>query len=452
MLFSFFTTTALAQQNTQDIQWLYQLDDRGIGYIQYTGSDISSRDFLDLIQNTGCTLRVLWIPEQRIGYHKDAIEAGVDTLINKPFYDSTIQKDTKITLQCTDYTEQTPSFNLTETHIHWITDPQPDIQRNKQGQATIQYGGGSFYQLVSRLSTQGCNVHTLSINGVHYSFENTNEQNQEFTNNYKQHIPKDTNITITCVDNCDIIYGLDLVEDPNFSHLIQNIEWCDDNTEIVYAFEPNAIELSPCSNDWLQHSRVFFDIVPVFQDVCKVVVTVSEQDILGAAAPGVYIQQKAMYQIFIPFIYVTQHQDPAQQEKDIDVIQTELHELCHVHQNWYTFKEYIDYNYLENTSHDGQISFLWYETPMAQEFNDIVGFTQRADGEWNPLFGSIYYNSFPDGHYVASDPKELSADLCANYLLQKIQPNNNEYSQYAQSPYITPEIEQWIQKYILLPE
>ena len=452
----------------QQINWLNYPDSNGFAYIQYTGEkEISSQELLTLIKNQGCTLRVLWIKEQRIGYHKDAIEAGVDTLINKPFYDSTIQTDTKMTIHCIpeESTIQQPIIN--ETHIRWVTYPEINTNRNKQGQATIQYGGGSFYQLVSRLSTQGCNVHTLSIYNQEkkqtytYSFENTNEQNQEFTNNYKQHIPKDTNITITCVDNCTIIYGLDLAEDPRERQRIQNIEKCDDDVSLLNEFftevyGTNLDSYTECTDNWSEGARQFFSMVPVFQDICKIEVFLQEGDGSGFFGEGMSFQGsttspgRALYQYFVPSIIVGLDKDPSQRLTDTDLLLIEFHELCHAHQSWYMFKEYVDYDYLRHSWHQGPTS-LWHETPMAQEFNGIVGFKQNANGDWyiedsNSIFNrefSSYYNT---------NPEELSVQLCNVYLLEKIQPNNNEYSKYAQSPYITPQIEQWIEKYIVLPE
>ena len=464
-LFSLFFLFSNTTHSQQQIKWLNYPDSQGFAYIQYTGEkEISSQELLTLIENQGCTLRVLWIKEQRIGYHTEAI--GRADFVNQRFNDSTIQTNTKITLQCTEYketkekTEQTQSFNLNETHIHWITDPQPDIQRNKQGQATIQYGGGSFYQLVSRLSTQGCNVHTLSIYNQEkkqtytYSFENTNEQNQEFTNNYKQHIPKDTNITITCVDNCTIIYGLDLAEDPRERQRIQDIEKCRDiGATQIDRLSEHLISHSPCGDNWSEKGQEFFTFVPSFQDICKIDALVREFTSPGGLMTSILIYHKAMYQAYVPTVYVAQHKDPQHALDDTTLLKIELHELCHAYQNWYIFKEYVDYDYLrDNMGIDEQILTLslWHETPMAQEFNDIVGFKQNTDGGWYITDSGSVFNT--QRIYGYTEPVELSAELCAYYLLEKIQPNNNEYSQYSKSPYITPEIEQWIEKYIVLPE
>ena len=476
--FVLFSFTNQASAQASNIKWLNYPDSQGFAYIQYTGEkEISSQELLTLIENQGCTLRVLWIKEQRIGYHTEAI--GRADFVNQRFNDSTIQTNTKITLQCTEYketkekTEQTQSFNLNETHIHWITDPQPDIQRNKQGQATIQYGGGSFYQLVSRLSTQGCNVHTLSIYNQEkkqtytYSFENTNEQNQEFTNNYKQHIPKDTNITITCVDNCTIIYGLDLVEDENLRRVIRsNVEkgckdksFSEEEIEVIASIRGTKMEsYSECGDHWLEDSLYFFSLVPVFQDVCKIEFFFEEPNSVGSAYPGTRISWGVVYQPSVPSVVLYKSKDPSQERPDIQLLQTELHELCHVHQEWYVFKEYIDYDYMKNASIDSPLIWLWYETPMAQEFNEITGFRQDNNGKWilseQELKKYDHMIVNVDGTLSSTwvgNPLELSAELCSYYILRHIAPNS-PYEKYTKDPYITPQIEQWIEKYIVLPE
>ena len=87
---------------------------------------------------------------------------------------------------------------------------------------------------------------------------------------------------------------------------------------------------------------------------------------------------------------------------------------------------------------------------MAHEFNAIIGFKQNDNSEWhieNPK--NVFNREFSS--YYNTNPLELSAQLCTVYLLEKVQPNN-EYSRYSRAPYITPEIEQWIETYIVLPE
>ena len=178
---------------------------------------------------------------------------------------------------------------------------------------------------------------------------------------------------------------------------------------------------------------------------------------MGSASASIYIDRRALYQLFTPTIHIVQHKDPSQQRTDIQLLQTELHELCHMHQSWYTFKEHIDYNYLRDNMGIDEQKWgldLWIQTPMAQEFNNIVGFSQREDGTWKIRSDNPYRGVYGSGsyyQYFASDPQELSAGLCAFYLLQEIQPDAR-HKRNAQPPYITEELKGWIETYIVLPE
>ena len=96
---------------------------------------------------------------------------------------------------------------LRPTHIHWFTRPEIDTDRNKQGTAIVKYGGGSFYQLISRLSIEGCEVINLQIDATEYDFRHTNAQNSAFEDRFDTRISPGTQAVIQCVDHCDIIYA-----------------------------------------------------------------------------------------------------------------------------------------------------------------------------------------------------------------------------------------------------
>ena len=290
-----------------------------------------------------------------------------------------------------------------------------------------------------------------------HSFQNTNEENQAFTNKYKEYIPNNTTISISCIDNCDVIYGLDLVESERGRYWISRRDKCRDTDLTIFQdINESLVSRSLCGDNWSDKAREFFRKAPAYQDVCKIDAVVTAFGPYGSAIASILIDQKAMYQAYVPTIYVAQHKVPSKQRADISILKTELHELCHVHQNWYTFKEYVDYNHLrDDIDVDAQvwIQNLWHATPMAQEFNEIVGFSQSDDGTWSIRPDNPYRDLYSrqSYKYKTSDPKELSADLCANFLLQKIQPNSI-YKEHAQPPYVTPEIQQWIEAYIVLPE
>ncbi len=353
-----------------------------------------------------------------------------------------------------------PKLGLGETQVSWLLHPPHNPPRNKQGEALIQYGGGSLYHLVGRLSTQGCNVHTLEIEDketqrvYEYSFQDTNEQNQAFTNKYKEYIPNNTTIGIFCIDNCYVIYGLDLVEGERDQQRTRNIDKCKSHEDTVESYElDNLVSHSTCGDHWSDGVQQFFALVPVFQDLCKVDAVVKRIEVLGAMLHHLMIDGYVMYQTHTPTLYVVQHEDPMQEVPAIETIATEVHELCHAHQQWYTFKEYVDHNYLSNNIDTGRpisIDSLWIQTPMARVFNGIVGFKKNQHGDWSIADTKNIFNiSFSS--YLNTNPQELSAEMCTFYLLQQIQPGS-EYEQFAHPPYITEELKRWIETYIVLPE
>ena len=61
------------------------------------------------------------------------------------------------------------------------------------------------------------------------------------------------------------------------------------------------------------------------------------------------VGSKALYLPFVPFIIIYTVTEGSHRHLGITRLATELHELCHVHQEWYTFKEQIDYSYLKNS-------------------------------------------------------------------------------------------------------
>ena len=238
------------------------------------------------LQLHDCGLQALWLEDRGWSWH-----AGLPKTFNREFESEFGAGQTisagELAAVCASEGSRWrresswPDLGLGETQVRWLLRPPHDPARNKQGQALIQYGGGSFYQLVSRLSTQGCNVHTLSIHNTHYSFQNTNKQNKEFTDNYKDYIPKDTNIHISCIDNCDVIYGLDLVENPEDREFILNVEKCDDDVSLLNEFfteiyGTNLDSYTECTDNWSEGARQFFSMAPVFQNICKIEVFLSE--------------------------------------------------------------------------------------------------------------------------------------------------------------------------------
>ena len=436
---------------------------RQLGYFEWTGGswdELTTRLWLH-----DCDLQAMWLPDLGWSWH-----AAAPAFVNARFESMLAMTGGQIDagmlgVICAEADGEHrarsdwPTLDLQETEVRWLLRPEHDPARTKEGTALVQYGGGSMYHLVSRLSTLGCNVNELEIvdeetqQVYEYDYEKPNAFNQPFADKYQEFIPARTTIGVLCVDNCDIVYGLDLVADEGRRASLVNMEKCTgfDRPMALEAHQgDNLVFQSTCGDTWSEEARSFFGLVPVFQNVCKIDGTIREARGIAGTFLSIWIDGGAMYQRFLPRLFLLQLEDPAQQIGEVNLLKIELHELCHIHQDWYTFKEHIDHDYLRTREYGTarSVSELWLQTPMAQDFIDIVGFEQGANGNWRIANANNVYNN--RGIYGVDDPQELSAELCAFYLTDKIVPDS-EYATVARPPYITDEVREWIERYIVLP-
>ena len=456
--------TDAAEALPHDLRWVAYPDDRGMALIEYDGGTLSELE--DDLELYGCGLKALWIYDSGVWsfYHEDA-----PAFLVAPFmasYAQDIPADQALYVQCR-LPEQVvrqpdssdiPDYDLGETHIQWITNPVINSARNKQGTATIQYGGGSFYKLVSRLAVEGCEVINLNIEGTEYDFKKSGDDNHEFTLRYDGHIPKNTDVRVLCVDNCSIFYGGDLSndDDPQRRFRIESlIEAVERNpasrcTLGVIGGYADIISSTDCNDDWLNATRQLLSLVPLYQDVCKVV-HISRSHGWGQASSGMLIWHgNLMYQVTraqIDLIAVEGGWESSF-ERDAQLLFTTFHELCHIHQSWYTFKEHVNSDYLQDNDIEKELttmSELWYETPMAEEFIEMVKFLRDEKGKWI-LGGSIQARN----SYIASDPIEMAADVCALYTLMVVAPDYAYARSYTKPPYLTDDLERWVEKYVVV--
>ncbi len=415
----------------------------------------------------GCRLQALWIPEDRIGYH-----AAAPQFVNQQFTDAYVGQDspiapnTELAVACTDGQTDAwarpmhPEFELVAMHLRWILSPHTNSTRNKQGTALVQFGGGSFQQLIGRLAIDGCNAHRLSIGELQYNFEHTNATNQPFRDAYFGNIERGTSVYVECVDNCDIIYGLDLVE--------YSQAWRDIIETCIVPHFPEELEVirSDCATGaWTEETSLILTVMPLPQDICRINATWI-QDYFQASVSSIYVftNSNLMYQWSTAAVWLIsprqgQWADFWRNQTQARVLAAEAHELCHHHQEWQTFKFHMDHDFLK----DGKSSSLWpdpgaphvtyargfwYETEMAQEFMDLVGYTRSKDGEWQ-LPASPHYRDLHS--YVQNQPEELAAEICAAYLLRQFDPDNSVRMWLRQAPYWTQAFDDWVEKWIVLP-
>ena len=424
----------------------------GIGHIKYKGKTLNNlkKD----LTSQGCNIKGIWIynnNEWNI-YHLEAPD-----FINKPFidkYSNNIPSNITITIQCynpENIIKETESniqdYNLDKTKIKWITYPSINTERNKQGSATIQYGGGSFYKLISRLSVEGCEAISLTINNTNYDFRKSNQHNKQFKDKYNDNIQQNTNIEVMCVDRCDIILGLDLVKDYYKRERIKEYEKCIDlNLDLDI-----AIEYLDCHTDWSDRIKKVLQVMPMYQDVCRMDILIDQSYFTnGSSIDGVLVDGNVLYSHFIPRIhlyhYVTDLSTIDEYQFDTPLMERViLHELCHMHQFWYTFKNHTNYDFLKDNSRVAYLYEFWDETQMAKELNEILGFEKNDNGKWVSVPGSISYPYYKDHPNHIIQPIEVAANACTGYFIDNLLEGGSSHPLF-----VNTEVEQWVEKYIIV--
>ena len=93
---------------------------------------------------------------------------------------------------------------------------------------------------------------------------------------------------------------------------------------------------------------------------------------------------------------------------------------------------------------------LFYETDMALDFIKLTGFERDEDDGWSR---SNENNLKGKSEYIESVPEEFAADVCALYILKQLKPNElRGYERYTKPPYLTEELEAWVERYVVLPQ
>ena len=131
-----------------------------------------------------------------------------------------------------------------------------------------------------------------------------------------------------------------------------------------------------------------------------------------------------------------------------------IHEFCHIHQNWYVLKRLITDSYLNETPYrvggrPKNATDIWHNTDMAREFIELSGFAQQRDGMWKLSGEQVRART----SHVAESPKELFADVCALHMAKQLSPGQlRGYERYTKPPYLTEELEAWVEQYVVLPQ
>ena len=316
----------------------------------------------------------------------------------------------------------------------------------------LQWGGGSLYQLKARLGTMGCLANTIwNYDGGEWHGYNQyhvpSTLNAEWLGAYQEFVPAGS-LYATCFDVCTFSY-FDAPR-PADTPCLSPVAWLEANGASYYRHPID--ESSTCTDDFdplVKQSAL--PSMPLYPDTCLVR---QERPLFGGQAtfPFTLWNSNSIIYPYYPnvlVIYGPRSEDPHYRTYARNV---ELHELCHANQDFH-IAEQMQPDRLLNPLADVSYSddwdvTSWLVTEPGRAFVDLVGFAREADGDW----------SLPDDTYESiygPDPVELAAELCSFYLLDRMgEQISNVFSDpdFDLARYLTPEIVEWIEMWVALPE
>ena len=334
------------------------------------------------------------------------------------------------------------------------TQIKADIPEEYNKLFKLQWGGGSLYQLKARLATMNCIANTIWMHNnnqwhPYNQYQVPSAFNTYFLTTYSQLIPPGT-LHASCYDICEFEYfdvprsrdciSLETMRNKNFYHSL-----------------PHRIDdRSPCTTNF--DSRIQQSVLPsmpIYPDTC--IIRQKAPNIRAVALSAVSRTSHVLRPDHPALVVIYENALPTEQDK-IRLFNSEIHELCHTNQHWH---------FIENLQPDNPrrseltATGIWLTTQPGQEFIEIVGFTRNFYRRW------ILPDNTYEGIYAVS-PTELAAELCTMYFIDKMQePSKYNDKMYVPGegyqlrdapidfdpgPYLTPQIRQWIETYVTLPE
>lgn len=318
----------------------------------------------------------------------------------------------------------------------------------------FQWGGGSLFQLKSRLATMGCIANTIwnYDGGEWHGYNQYNVPstlNADWLAAYEEFVPAGS-LYATCFDVCEFNY----FDAPRLS-------WQRCHTAFVaMAREQNAFSFpiddsSECTDDFDERVKEHvLPSMPLYPNVCIIRQSTPEVrtgagEILSPLAGDHGAVNDQLHPFDLPIIVVyTKTVPPTTERGHVAGLSVEIHELCHANQ-FYHFLEQMRPDRLTRSSGDGGTSSgQWRMTKPGSSFIELVSFKKYPTGDWR-LLG---YSSFRSLYSI--NPTELAAELCAMYFLDRMgERNTYEWTLENFDPgrYLTDEIVDWIETWVVLP-
>ncbi len=320
-------------------------------------------------------------------------------------------------------------------------------EKETEGSAFIQWGGGTIYQLTARLAVNGCDLNLLWVwdsqqerYTAGYTFDGPSFLNNNFNNLYKDNIPPSV-IWVKCIDMINHVYGYGLLSEEEKA-------WVD-GREKGGEFDLSLFSLdsvSDCGNYWLYEIKnSIFTYLPLIPGTCVSYFVDSDVNAPSRALYPIYFDGNGARYHGIKTNILINNSDRDVYEYNLA---TELHELCHVNQYWHTVKHVFSYDFLDLNPRSNLFFDDFRNSDYVIEFINVLGFYEDDNGNWTLPKDSIYGGLYGNFH-----PVELSAELCSGYVMKKLGKTNEGDIHYYYERFLTDEVIAWLEKYVfVLPE
>ena len=342
----------------------------------------------------------------------------------------------------------------------------------------LQWGGGSLYQLKARLGTMGCLANTIwNYDGGEWHGYNQyhvpSTLNAEWLGAYQEFVPAGS-LYATCFDICTFSYFDD--PRPEDKPCMSPVAFLEDLNPQFFRYPID--ESSTCTDDFdplVKQSAL--PSMPLYPDTCIVRQKVPGGgggnamppfNIFGDGSTSMYPIYPSLVVVFEPphdeqtivFTRLNVNADGTQTVEfpHLNAVATEIHELCHANQSFH-IAEQMQPDILREEVVRGASRTVaqWLVTEPGRAFVDLVGFAHDAD--WNWSLPDDTYDSKYKYIYGSDSPIELSAELCTGYFLRRIGQEalapgypNILGAKGGSARYLTPEIVEWIETWVALPE
>lgn len=325
----------------------------------------------------------------------------------------------------------------------------------------VRWGGGSLLQLKGRLATMGCIANTIWIYNNEqwhaynqYDIPQSNPVNQAFKTAYETLVPKGAHY-VDCYNICEF-GGNSCISHGELREKTNNFNFnVFENNPLGGPFQIDDI---PCGDEYLPITHdLVLPILPIRPDTC--IIKKDFKD--GKGVRGVVDIHTVNTPPFIVIGDDNSNTFRTRTEYDTARLKIEIHELCHINQNWHWVQQLEPGSPDDYRTRYGYWQGLgyFYDSEHGMEFAEIVGYNDDIRNvPWDSVWRAIYRPDLLT---------ELAAELCAEYILDRVgERSSYDYRTWTGSitglrrvpireidvnTFLTPEVRDWLETYMILP-